>query len=80
VETARPSQEWQDRARGLLRAELARRNVSQKELVERLAAMGASETEKTVSNKLVRGSFSAAFLLQCLDALGCRVLRLREDD
>ena len=77
---ARPSQEWQDRARGLLRAELARRNVSQKELVERLARIGATETEKTVSNKLIRGSFSAAFLLQCLDVIGCRLLRLREED
>jgi hypothetical protein len=78
--TAHPSQEWQDRARGLLRAELARRNVSQKELVERLVQMGIPETEKTVSNKLIRGAFSTAFLLQCCDAIGCRVLRLREDE
>jgi hypothetical protein len=77
---SRPSLEWQDRARGLLRAELARRNVTQKELVERLNEMGISETEKTVSNKLIRGAFSTVFLLQCCDAIGCRVLRLSEDD
>lgn len=76
----RPSQEWQDRARGLLRAELGRRNLSQRELVERLVQMGIPETEKTVSNKMLRGAFSVVFLLQCCDAIGCKVLRLREDE
>jgi hypothetical protein len=77
---ARPTQEWQNRTRGLLRAELARRNVSNRELVERLAEIGVKESEKNVSNKLVRGTFTAAFMIQCLDAIGCRVLRLKEDD
>lgn len=74
------TQEWLARARGLLRAELARRNLTQKDLVERLNEMGIPETEKTVSNKLIRGAFSTAFLLQCCDAIECRVLRLSEDE
>jgi hypothetical protein len=77
---ARASQEWQDRTRGLLRAELARRNVSNRQLVDLLAAIGVEESEKNISNKLVRGTFTAAFMIQCLDAIGCRVLRLKEDD
>jgi hypothetical protein len=77
---ARATQEWQNRTRGLLRAELARRNVSNRQLVELLAEIGVKESEKNVSNKLVRGTFTAAFMIQCLDAIGCRVLRLREDD
>lgn len=77
---ARATQEWQDRTRGLLRAELARRNVSNRQLVGLLAAIGVTESEKNVSNKLVRGTFTASFMIQCLDAIGCRVLRLREDD
>jgi hypothetical protein len=77
---ARPTKEWQNRTRGLLRAELARRNVSIRELVERLIAIGVKESEKNVSNKLVRGTFNAVFMIQCLDAIGCRVLRLKEDD
>lgn len=72
--------EWQIRARGLLRAELARRDISQKQLVDRLKEMGIPETEKTVSNKLIRGAFSVAFLLQCCAAIDCRVLRLSEED
>ena len=77
---ARASHEWRNRTRGLLRAELARRNVSNRQLVELLAAIGVTESEKNVSNKLVRGTFTAAFMIQCLDAIGCRVLRLREDN
>jgi len=77
---ARPSQEWQNRARGLLRAELARRDVSHKELVERLAAIGVKESESNISNKLSRGTFTAIFLIQCLDAIGCRTLHLHRDD
>lgn len=77
---ARPAQEWQSRVSGLLRAEVARRNLSYRELVEKLAEIGVSESESNIANKLARGTFTAAFLVQCLDALGCRVLRLREDD
>jgi hypothetical protein len=77
---ASPSQQWQNRVRGLLRAELARRNISYKELIERLDAIGVQESENNISNKLVRGTFTAAFMIQCLDAIGCRVLRLKEDE
>jgi hypothetical protein len=77
---ARPPEEWQNRVRGLLKAELARRDVSYRELVERLAAMGIKESEQNIANKLSRGTFTAVFLVQCLDAIGCRNLRLREVD
>lgn len=76
----RATQEWIDRTRGLLRAELARRNVSNRQLVELLAQMGVKESERGLSNKLIRGSFTATFMIQCLDAIGCTVLRLKEDD
>jgi hypothetical protein len=77
---ARPSQEWQQRVSGLLRAEVARRNLSYRELVGKLAEIGVQESESNIANKFARGTFTAAFLVQCLDAIGCRVLRLREDD
>jgi hypothetical protein len=74
------NQEWQNRTRGLLRSEMARRNISNRQLVELLAEIGIKESEKGLSNKLIRGTFSAIFLLQCLDVIGCRVLRLKEDE
>ena len=74
------SKDWHDRTRGLLRAELARRNISNRQLVGLLAGIGVKESEQNISNKLARGSFNAVFLVQVLDAIGCRVLRLKEDE
>jgi hypothetical protein len=71
---------WQDRARGLLRGELGRRNIGYKELVEKLAEIGVKETPQNIANKMSRGGFSAVFLLQCLHAIGCRNAPIGWDD
>lgn len=67
---------WEDQASNLLKAELKRRGVSYAQLVERLKALGIAEDEKNVRNKLSRGKFTAAYLLQCLEAIGAQSLRL----
>jgi Domain of unknown function (DUF6471) len=59
-----------------IRAELARRNMSYRELSERLAAVGARETERNLSNKINRGTFTAVFLFQVMEAIGVRALPL----
>lgn len=69
---------WEDQASNLLKAELKRRGVSYGQLVERLQALGIAEDEKNVRNKLSRGKFTAAYLLQCLEAVGAQSLRLQE--
>ncbi len=70
--------EWSERAKGLLKAELKRRNVGYRELAEKLTLMGITETERNIANKISRGGFTAAFLLQCLKAIGVATLRLEE--
>jgi hypothetical protein len=77
---ARPAVEWQKRVRGLLKAELARRDISYRELVDRLGAIGVKESEQNIANKLSRGTFTAAFLIQCMDAIGCRTIYLDRDN
>jgi Domain of unknown function (DUF6471) len=72
--------EWELRVRGMLRAELARRNLGYVDLADRLRAVGIPETEKNLSNKIGRGKFSAAFFMQCMNVLGCRVIRLDPDE
>lgn len=71
--------EWHARVKSLLKAELKRRNVGYRELAEKLTAMGTPETERNIANKISRGGFTAAFLIQCLDAIGCRTLRLESE-
>ena len=73
-----PDTEWQARVKGLLKAELKRRNVSYKELASRLEAVGIQETERNINNKISRGGFTAVFFVQCLVAIGCANLRLED--
>jgi hypothetical protein len=64
--------EWQGRVKRLLKGELKRRGVGYRDLSERLAKLGIHESEANIANKISRGGFSAVFLLQCLDAIGCK--------
>ena len=75
-----PDEKAQERVKGILKAELARRHISYRDLADRLGAMGIRDNERNIANKLSRGTFTAAYFIQCLDAIECRVLRLREDD
>jgi uncharacterized protein DUF6471 len=59
--------DWPSMARGILRAELKRRNLRYRDL---------SETERNLVNKVSRGTFTTVFLLPCLNAMGVRTLRL----
>ncbi|MEO1308002.1 MAG: DUF6471 domain-containing protein [Pseudomonadota bacterium] len=68
--------QWSEHAKGLLKAELKRRNVSYRDLAERLTAMGTPESERNLANKISRGGFPASFLLQCLRAIGCDDVRI----
>ena len=68
--------DWELMAANILKAELKRKGVTYGQLVEKLAGLGIDEKEVNVRNKLSRGKFTAAFLLQCLTAIGCDGLRL----
>ena len=68
--------DWEMKAANLLKAELKRKGVTYAQLVEKLAEIGVDEKEVNVRNKLSRGKFTAAFLLQCAKAIGAEVLRI----
>ncbi len=69
--------QYQAKAKGLLRAEMARRNLSYEDLAQKLQSIGIEESPKNLSNKVGRGSFTAGFFLQCLEAIGVQDLRLQ---
>ncbi len=58
-------------AKGILKAELKRRSMTYSDLVRSLSEIGIIETEANIRNKISRGTFTAAFFLQCLLAIGC---------
>lgn len=68
--------EYEERAANLLKAQLKLKGITYAQLSDRLAANGIQEAEANIRNKLSRGKFSAAFLLQCLEAAGVFTLRM----
>lgn len=67
---------WAVEARTIVKAELARRDITYPVLASKLKDMGVEETANSIANKISRGTFSAAFLLQVMKAIGCTILRL----
>jgi hypothetical protein len=68
--------QWVERAKGLLKAELKRRNLTYADLAAKLTAAGTPENERNLRNKVARGTFTAAFLLECLAVIGCHTVRI----
>jgi len=63
--------DWTTQAKNILRAELTRKGVSVRELARRL-----DQDERVLANKISRGKFTAAFMLECLNAIGVNEVRV----
>ncbi len=68
--------DWEAKARGIVRGEMARQNVTYAQLAEKLAEIGVTEDERNLRNKISRGKFTAAFMIEVLEAVGTREIRL----
>ena len=70
------NQAYEAKAKNLLKGELKRAGVTYRDLAEKLETIGVHENERNLSNKISRGGFSAAFLIECLEVIGVSDLRL----
>jgi hypothetical protein len=70
------TKDWATHVKGILKAELKRKNISYADLAEKLEAIGVSDNERNIANKIARGSFTAIFFIQCLEAIGCQTVHL----
>lgn len=70
---------WGERAKRIVRAEMVRRGVSYDALAERLEALGVHDSPVNMRNKIARGKFTAAFMLQVMEAVGCKTIGLEAD-
>ncbi len=68
--------EWEKKVQTLLKVEMAKRSLTYKQVSEKLAELGVAESEPNIRNKLSRGTFSAVFFIQCLEAIGAKNLDL----
>lgn len=69
-------EKYQEKAKNLLKAELKRRGITYAELAVKLKAVGFSDNERNIANKISRGSFTAGFFMLCMDAIGASALQL----
>lgn len=67
--------EWENEVKGMLKAEIKRRNMTYDQLAAKLAEIGVHDSARNIINKINRGTFSAVFFVQCLKALGTREIR-----
>ena len=68
--------EWAEKAKRLLRAEMVKRGITYEDLSARLETLGVHDSPVNLRNKVARGKFMASFMLQCLRAIGAETLRL----
>jgi len=71
--------DWQAQVKGLLKGELKKRNLSYAELAEKLGAIGVKDSERNISNKISRGTFTAIFFVQCMEAIGVKTIHLTDE-
>ncbi len=63
--------DWETKAANTLKAELKRHGVTYAQLAEMIG-----DKEPNVRNKLSRGKFSAAYLFECLSAIGSNEIKI----
>jgi hypothetical protein len=72
------AEDWADRAKRFVKAELKRRDVTYEDLAQRLTTMGIPETKASVNVKINRGTFPAWFFLASMQAIGCPTVRVED--
>ena len=63
-----------DKAKQILKVELAKRGISYQKLGELLNERGWNLNKPAIDNRMARGAFSADFFLDCLRVIGCESL------
>jgi Domain of unknown function (DUF6471) len=68
--------EYEERAKALLRYAMTQKGIDLEGLAVRLTEMGIPISAGGLANKISRGGFSSAFLLQCMEAMSVNLATL----
>ena len=68
--------DWNSSVKRILKSELVKRGYSTEDLTNLLKEHGCNETKSSVDSKISRGTFSAAFFMQCLYVIGCTKIEI----
>jgi hypothetical protein len=70
----RPRTPWNEQAKRLFKAEMARHGVTYKALARLLETEGGTDSAESLMTRINRGTFSVAFFLQALRAMGTKTV------
>ena len=73
-----PETDYSEVAKNVLKAELRRKGLTYADLAKLLTDAGHPENDRNLNNKIARGGFSAAFLMQCLDVIGAKQIQIAD--
>ncbi len=69
---------FMNKAKTLLKIEMLRQGISCQMLQVKLRERGYHYTLSSINSKISRGAFSAVFLIQCMEAMGCKNIDIRK--
>lgn len=64
--------------KNIIKAEMSRKGIKVKEMVQLLKPYGEELTEPSFNNKMTRKNFSATFFIKCLLALSVKEVRISD--
>jgi 3-mercaptopyruvate sulfurtransferase SseA len=70
--------DFKKEASKIIKIELTRQDLDYEQLAEKMKDIGIEETKANIANKLHRGTFSFAYVLQVFKALGLKKLNLED--
>ena len=68
--------EYEEKAKALLRYAMSQKGIGYEALAAHLEKMGIQISARGLENKISRGGFSSAFLLQCMEAMNINLATL----
>lgn len=71
-------QDWNNKTKRLLKSELIKRGISTEDLVKLFKNKNIKETKSSIDSKISRGTFSAAFFIQCLSVIDCHKIEIED--
>lgn len=76
---AKKGKDWKSAVKNLLKGELKRKGLTYADLAEKLAAIGVKDSDRNIANKIGRGTFTAIFFVQCMEAIGVKTIHLEDE-
>ena len=70
--------DWKNKAKAIIKSELAKKDIDYIELSKRLNSIGVEDTQINLANKINRGTFSFIFVLQVFEVIGLKKLNLED--